>query len=217
MAQYKILFVDEVEAERNRFLRYIHTNDDEKEFETVALEPDAELDKFLEQILSEHYDAIITDHKLSESNSYIQYDGLELIDAILKTRIDFPCFVLTSFDDDAVRDGDDVNIIYIKGLMSSEEGHLAKFIYKIKNQIKHHRKKINNAKKELEELVKKEYLDASDEARLLELDTYIEKTTNTKASIPPQLKSSSNLAELHKMIENTDYLLTKLKGTKNAK
>lgn len=217
MAQYKILYVDEVESERNRFLRYVHKNDDEKEFTTEALEPDAELEKFLEKILNSNYDAIITDHKLSEANPYIQYDGLELVEAILKRRIDFPCFVLTSFDDDAVRDGDDVNIVYIKGLMTSEEGHLAKFIYKIKNQIKHHQKKIEKAKIELEELIKKEYLGAVDESRLLELDTYIEKTTNRNSSIPPQLKSLSNLSELHKMINNTDQLLAELRGKKDVK
>lgn len=207
MAQYKILYVDEVESERNRFLRYIHKNDDEKEFVTDALEPLPKLEEFLEIILNNNYDAIITDHKLSEANPHIQYDGLELVEAILKNRIDFPCFVLTSFDDDAVRDGDDVNIVYIKGLMTNEEGHLAKFIYKIKNQIKHHQKKIEKVKEELKGLIKKEYLDAKDEARLLELDTYLEKTTNIKSSLPPQLKSLSHLNELHKMIENTDKLL----------
>lgn len=147
MAQYKILYVDEVESERNRFLRYIHKNDDEKEFVTDALEPLPKLEEFLEIILNNNYDAIITDHKLSEANPHIQYDGLELVEAILKNRIDFPCFVLTSFDDDAVRDGDDVNIVYIKGLMTNEEGHLAKFIYKIKNQIKHHQKKNRESKR----------------------------------------------------------------------
>jgi CheY-like chemotaxis protein len=212
MAQYKILYVDEVESERNRFLRYIHKNDDEKEFVTDALEPLPKLEEFLEIILNNNYDAIITDHKLSEANPHIQYDGLELVEAILKNRIDFPCFVLTSFDDDAVRDGDDVNIVYIKGLMTNEEGHLAKFIYKIKNQIKHHQKKIEKVKEELKGLIKKEYLDAKDEARLLELDTYLEKTTNIKSSLPPQLKSLSHLNELHKMIENTDKLLAELKG-----
>ncbi|MBE0497038.1 MAG: hypothetical protein IBX45_11535 [Campylobacterales bacterium] len=212
MIRFKILFVDEVESERNRFLRYMYTNDDEREFNTVALEPEPELDKFLQSILDENFDAIITDHKLSEANPNIQYDGLELVEAILKIKIAFPCFVLTSFDDDAVRDGDDVNIVYIKGLMTSEDGHKAKFIDKIKNQIIHHRKKIESTKKELKGLIKKDYLDASDEARLLELDTYLEKATNTPSSVPAQLKSTHNLNELHKMIDNTEKLLAELKG-----
>ncbi len=213
MSKYKILYVDEVDSERRRFKTYIHNNDTDVEFITVAPEIDYELNIFVDKILNENYDAIITDHKLNEENSNIQFDGIDLVEAILKRRIDFPCFILTSFDDEAVRDGEDVNIVYIKGLMESdEEGHKAKFIDKIKNQIKHHRKKIANAKKELEELIKKSYLDAFDEARLIELDTYIEKLTNIPSSLPSQLKSMENLSELHKMIDNTEKLLAELKG-----
>lgn len=212
MSKYKILFVDEVESERHRFQRYMHNNDYEKEFETVVLEPLPELDNFIEIILGNNYDAIITDHKLNESNPNIQFDGLELVEAILKNKLDFPCFILTSFDDDAVRDGEDVNIVYIKGLMSTEEGHKAKFIDKIKNQIIHHKNKISRIRKELEILVSKEYLDAKDEAKLLELDTYLEKVTGINKSIPKQLKSFNNLNELHRMIKNTDKILANFKG-----
>lgn len=215
MSKYKILYVDEVDSERRRFKTYIYNNDTDQEFITVAPEIDYELEVFLENILNENYDAIITDHKLNEEDSNIQFDGIELVEAILKKRIDFPCFILTSFDDEAVREGDDVNIVYIKGLMESDEekeGHKAKFIDKIKNQIKHHRKKIENVKRELEELIKKDYLNASDEARLLELDTYLEKVTNTSSALPSHLKNTHNLSELHKMIDNTDKLLAELKG-----
>lgn len=215
MSKYKILYVDEVDSERRRFKTYIHNNDVDKEFTTIAPEIDYELEIFVEKTLNENYDAIITDHKLNEENSNIQFDGIDLVEAILKKRIDFPCFILTSFDDEAVRDGDDVNIVYIKGLMESDEekeGHKAKFIDKIKNQIKHHRKKIDNTKVELEQLIKKDYLNASDEARLLELDTYLEKVTNAPSSLPSHLKSTHNLSELHKMIDNTEKLLAELKG-----
>jgi len=215
MSKYKILYVDEVPYDRRRFQKYIYDHDSEKKFITDAPELDAEIDVFLEKIMLENYDAIITDHKLNEENAMIQYDGIDLVDAILKQRADLPCFILTSFDDEAVRDGNDVNIVYIKGLMNSDEeneGHKAKFIDKIENQIKHHRKKIENSKAELLELSTKAYLDAKDEARLIELDTYIEKTTNAPSSLSPQLKSAHNLNELHKMIENTDKLLAELKG-----
>ena len=215
MSKYRVLYIDEVPSERRRFQLYIHDNDSEQNFEVVVPELDPELSIFLKRIMDENYDAIVTDHKLNEENAAIQYDGIEVVEAILKQKLDFPCFILTSFDDEAVREGNDVNIVYIKGLMDSneeQEGHKAKFIDKIENQIKHHRKKIEDAKTELLELSRKEYLDGKDEARLIELDTYIEKTTNTPSSLPPHLKSVNNLNELHKMIENTDKLLAELKG-----
>ncbi|NYT27667.1 MAG: hypothetical protein H0A76_07065 [Candidatus Thiodubiliella endoseptemdiera] len=68
-------------------------------------------------------------------------------------------------------DGEDVNIVYIKGLMyvGAEDGH-ATFLDKIKNQILNHRKRIQEAENELLELVEKsdkQNLNAKDEARLL--------------------------------------------------
>lgn len=220
MSKYKILYVDEVASERRRFQLYIHDNDSEQNFEVVAPELDDNLNDFLDTIMREHYDAIITDHKLNEENSKIQYDGIELVEAILKCKFSFPCFILTSFDDEAVRDGSDVNIVYIKGLMDSDEeqeGYKAKFIDKIENQIKHHRKNIQEAQNELVELLSKPYRDAKDEERLIELDTYIEKTTDTPSAIPAQLKGGNNLAKLHQMIQNTDQLLKELKGKDSAK
>jgi hypothetical protein len=55
---------------------------------------------------------------LNEENSNISFDGLELVKEILDETPQFPCFILTSFDSEAVTQGEDVNIVYIKGLMN---------------------------------------------------------------------------------------------------
>jgi hypothetical protein len=39
---------------------------------------------------------------------------------ILDKTPQFPCFILTSFDSEAVTQGEDVNIVYIKGLMNGD-------------------------------------------------------------------------------------------------
>jgi hypothetical protein len=52
---------------------------------------------------------------LNEENSNISFDGLELVKEILDETPQFPCFILTSFDSEAVTQGEDVNIVYIKG------------------------------------------------------------------------------------------------------
>jgi hypothetical protein len=49
------------------------------------------------------------------------------------------------------------------------------------------------------------------EARLLELDGFIEKSTNKKSALPDQLKGTKNLDALHVLIANTDKLLEELK------
>jgi len=221
MAEYKILFVDEVQADIRRFQRYVHRKDIDNKFELVVETPENTLENFMNKISNENFDAIITDHKLHEENANISFDGIDLVREIQKEKIDFPCFVLTSFDDEAVINGDDVNIVYIKGLMDTDgenKAH-ATFLDKIENQIKHYRKRIEDSEEELLALSKKSNdkpLNADEEARLLELDTFIEKATNQPSSLPENLKSTKNLDELHQMIENTDKLLAELKELKNG-
>lgn len=221
MTEYKILFVDEVEADIRRFQRYVHRKDTEKKFELVVKIPENTLENFLDEIKNEDFDAIVTDHKLHEENANISFDGIDLVREILKDRMKFPCFILTSFDDEAVINGDDVNIVYIKGLMDSDgesKAH-ASFLDKIENQIKHYRQSIDDAENELLELVEvsnRQTLNVYEEARLLELDTFIEKSTNQKSSLPEHLKGTKNLDELHKMIDSTDELLAELRKLNNG-
>jgi acylphosphatase/dsDNA-binding SOS-regulon protein len=207
MEKYKILFVDEVESDINRFKRYVKKNDTDKNFELVVMTPENTLEKFLNQIEGGVFDAIITDYRLYEENKSIEFDGLSLVKAILNKKINFPCFVLTSFDDDAVIEGDDVNIIYTKDIMNRESQDKVSFLDKIKNQILHYKKRILDSENELLELVKKSNLNAKDEARLLELDTFIEQSTDKKSALPEPLKGTKNLNTLHKMIKNTDKIL----------
>ncbi len=222
MAKYKILFVDEVKADIHRFQRYVHRKDIDKKFNLIVEIPENTLENFMEKISNENFDAIITDHKLHEENANISFDGIDLVREILKNKIDFPCFVLTSFDDEAVINGDDVNIVYIKGLMDKDgenKAH-ATFLDKIENQIKHYKKRIEDSEKELLELMNKsnnQVLNAKEESRLLELDTFIEKSTNQKSSLPQHLKGTKNLDELHKMIDSTDELLAELRKLKDDK
>ncbi|MBK2258020.1 hypothetical protein [Francisella philomiragia] len=213
MNKYKILFIDEEEMERIDFRIYVEDNDSEKVFDLRTPEPGHILNDFVSTIINENYDAIITDHNLKSSNSAIQYDGLMLVEAILEVRYNFPCFILTSYEDDAIRDGKDVNIVYIKDIMVPEEekNHQVKFIDRVKNQIEHHRKKIKDIEDEIKVLVARKDLNADEEIRLLELDSTLEKMTNQPSSIPSKFKSKTNLEALHKLIDNTDQLLKSLK------
>lgn len=220
VTQYKILFVDEVESDIRRFQRYVHRKDIDKKFNLIVEIPENTLENFMDKISNENFDAIITDHKLHEENANISFDGIDLVRKILDKKIYFPCFVLTSYDDEAVINGDDVNIVYIKGLMDKDgenKAH-ATFLDKIENQIKHYRKKIKDSEKELLNLIEKSQdnpLNAKEESRLIELDTFIENATNKKSSLPQELKGTKNLDELHKMIDSTDKLLAELRELKN--
>jgi len=220
MAEYKILFVDEVESDIRRFERYVYKKDTDKIFELITKIPENKLDDMLNYFYEQYFDAIITDHKLHEENPNIEYNGIELVQAIQNKMVGFPCFVLTSYDDEAIVQGDDVNIVYIKGLMDTngEEKAHATFLDKIKNQIIHYKTKIRKAEDELLQLIEKSKnsaLDAKEEERLVELDNFISSSLDKESQIPTQLKEYKNLQEIHKMIENTDKLIEKIKGLSN--
>ncbi len=153
MAEYKILFVDEEEVALENFQYYIHEKNTDKEIDLIAMVPHNELNELLGYIEDENFDAIITDHKLNEKKSSIEYDGIDLVRAIQAKKENFPCFILTGWDKDAVENGDDVNIVYVKNFEDPKgDGH-ATFLDKIKNQILKYRKKIKDAENELLKLI----------------------------------------------------------------
>lgn len=208
---YKIIFIDEVEADIHRFQRYVHDKDTDNEFKVIGKVPENDIDEFIEYILTENFDAIVSDYQLSEYKSSITYTGVELVEKILQKKESFPCFVMTSHDDQAVASSSDVNIVYIKGLVNSEDAVKITFLERIKNQIIHYQKRIQVAQDELNKLVKNsEILNAKEEARLLELDNFLENALDQEFKIPPQLKNKSALDDLHKLIDNTDILLKEL-------
>ena len=223
---YKIIYVDEYKEDIDDFLDYFEEKDTNKKFDIEYLLPENTLDLMYEKIFEKNPDAIISDYMLNEYKSDINYNvpytGVDLTEKILDTKEKFPCFVLTSYDDQAIKTSQDVNMIYIKDILhGSEEKTNAKanFLDTVENQIIHYKKRIENTEKELLALIEKantEDLNATEEARLLELDTFIEKVTNQPSSLPEHLKGTKNLDELHKMIDSTDTLLAELRELKNG-
>lgn len=217
MNQYKILYIDESQDDIDDFLDYLESKDSSKKFKVESLFPEPTLDEMIEVIFDEKSDAIVVDFKLNDLKNSINYNvpytGVELAERVLEIKKDFPCFVITSFDNDAIRVSKDVKLVYFKGILHGDEERTeakANFIDKIENQILHYRQDIDSAKRELnilEEKAKSLRLNSVEEARIVELDTFLEAVTNQKSMIPEQLKSYENLERLYKLIDNTDQLL----------
>ena len=218
---YKIIYVDEYQDDIDDFLEYFEDKDSNNKFEIKSLLPEKTLDEMYQRIFEENPDAIISDFKLNDMKTEIKYNipytGVDLTEKILDIKKKFPCFVLTSYDTQAIKTSQDVNMIYIKDILHGSEEKTkaeANFLYTVENQIIHYKKRIDNAEKELLELIdksNKEELNAIEEAKLLELDTFIEQSTNQKSALPEHLKGTKNFDKLKKMIDNTDELLAKLR------
>jgi len=213
---YKILFIDEESTQHDLFMDY---------FEQVCPEitpkcefPLATVQEMMQRIEEICPDAIVTDFRLNEIridiHYNVKYDGIELIKAIREQREDYPCFVVTSHDDEAVNGSDDVNMVYIKDILRPESNNAkVTFAARITRQIEKYRSRIGNARQELSVLIEKRntgIANIHDEERIIELDSFLEKSLDSYDSIPQQLKKLSNLDRLNTLINKVDNLLKKL-------
>lgn len=213
---YKILFIDEESTQHDRFMDYFEQIC--PEIVPTCLFPLATVDEMLQRIEELCADAVVTDFRLNDIridiHYNVKYDGIELINAIREQRDGFPCFVVTSFDDEAVNGSDDVNMVYIKDILRpAADKAKVTFAERITRQVDKYRSRLGNARQELTTLIDKRYSgDANvyDEERIIELDSFLEKSLDSYDSIPKRLKDLSNLERLNNLISRVDELLKKL-------
>uniref|UniRef100_UPI003529EC5B hypothetical protein n=1 Tax=Aerococcus urinaeequi TaxID=51665 RepID=UPI003529EC5B len=162
-------------------------------------------------IIDSNIDAVIADFDLSEQNAQIHFDGTDLVRAVLKKREGFPVFILTSFEDDAINKGDDVNIVYEKKEL--DEGN--NFLDRVKSQIEKykHQLEVNEARIiELLQENQKRKLDAFEKQELKELDSKIEKALDKESQIPNSLRDEKESNELAELLKAVDQLANNLKN-----
>lgn len=216
---YKILFIDEEKETLEDFEDFVEAFSAKTELNAITKLPLADKEEMIELIIKLAPDALISDFRLNEMKTDIKYNvpynGVELVEEFQSIRTDFPCFVLTALDDEAVNQSDDVNIVYVKNILhNKEEGNAkAKFLDRVVSQIEHHKKKIENAKNELTELVKVRKAGEANieiENRIITLDNFLEKSIDARNSIPAEFKTLSNSNRLDSILNKVDDLLNKL-------
>ena len=214
---YKIVFVDEEIDQQEMLARH---------FKSLCPEvilccefPLQTIEEMIDKIWSLCPDAIVTDFRLNEIregiNYVVKYNGIDLLKAIREQREGYPCFVITSFDDQAVNVSDDVNLVYDKSLLlSSSENEKVTFASRVIQQVEKYRSRIESARHELAELIQNHKFDAADvhdEQRIIELDTFLEKAFGAQDFVPRGLKQLSNLDRLNKLINKVDELLERVR------
>ena len=174
----------------------------------------------MDQIISLHVDAVVTDHMLNDIKTNIDYNipynGVQLVQVFLQERERFPCFILTSFDDKAVDQSTDVNLIYTKGILHDSEKATqaqANFLDRIKNQIIHYRQAIEDSENRLLELIAKKEADglnAPEEDEMICLDTFIEKSLDKKSILPSTAKAMKESDSISELLKKVDELTKKI-------
>lgn len=218
---YKLLFIDEEKETLEDFEDFVEDFSAKIELKAITQLPLADKEEMIDFIIKLAPDALISDFRLNEMKMDIDYivpyNGVDLVEKFQSIRNHFPCFVLTALDDEAVNQSDDVNIVYVKNILyKKDEGEgkaKAQFLDRVINQIEHYKKRIENAKNELTELVKiREAKEANIdiENRIIILDDFLEKSIDARNSIPSEFKTLSNSNRLDNIMDKVDKLLNKL-------
>jgi len=202
--KYKIAYIDEDLSDTRRFQRFSYNF-----FEVVPIIPKDSIEDTCNEILENHVDAIVSDFDFAEQLSTVHYDGTDLVSLFLKKREGFPVFILTSYEDDAISKGEDVNIIYEKKEMDEGE----QFLERVKAQIEKYKHKLETDEKRLLELIaesKKRKLDALEKEELAELDSKIEKALDKESRISNLLRDDKEASELSELLKKVDELAKSL-------
>lgn len=217
---YKVLFIDEEQESIDAFLDFVEESKNASQIEVIEQFPLDDIEKMIEHIISVNPDGIITDFRLNEIktdvNYNVPYNGTDLVQEFRKVRDQFPCFVLTSYDDYAVNESEDVNLVYVKNILHSndeESKARATFLDRVIKQIEHYKSRLSDAEEELKRLIEKRQRGEAnhpDEQRIIELDRILEKALDNRATIPDSFKEISNLDRLNTLITKVDELTKKV-------
>lgn len=216
---YKILFIDEEKDTLQDFEDFVEKFTSKTKLEVITMYPLADLNEMIESIIKLAPDAVISDFRLNELKTDIKYNvpynGVELVEEFESIRNHFPCFVLTALDDEAVNNSNDVNIVYVKNILYTKEEVTAKakFLDRVVSQIEHYNNRIENSKRELNDLIEVRKAGKADyqiENRIIELDNFLEKSIDAKNIIPSDFKTLSNSNRLDGILNKVDTLLNKL-------
>ncbi|WP_337982981.1 hypothetical protein [Lysinibacillus sp. C5.1] len=201
---YRIAYIDDEEDLVRQF--QINTMED---FDVIELELRSDITEMQECIISSDISALVVDFLLNDTKPEIHYNGVELVEKIIGLREDFPIFILTSHEIEAENTSINPDVVYSKALVNQDPN---RFNRKIKRKIENHNKEIEDARSELLELIAKSAdLTLTEEERLIELDGFLEKSSNKITAIPEHAKELSYNKRLTELIDKTEQLLKAIK------
>lgn len=215
--KYKVLFIDEEKRQHDEFADFMDKY--QEKVELTCCFPQPTLDATIDMIDELHPDAIVSDFKLNDIKEDITYnvgfDGSELMDAYLGERPGFPCFVLTSFDDQAIYRSHDLNIVYLKRDLHPGKDDKITFADRIIQKIVCYQTEIAQSQDRLNELIelrRNNEATSEDEQELIELDSFLERSLGKKTQVPDGMKKLSNMNRLNELIGKANEILAKLEG-----
>lgn len=213
-AKPSIAYVDESEDERKNF--HLDAYASELFSEIHTLHPDDDLNTLISRLLDLRVDALVSDFRLTDAGPKT-YTGADVVAGFLEVRKDFPCFIRTSYDDDAMISSTDVNLVYSKDV--KDEAAAGRDLFRrVALQITNHKARVEGWLEEFNVLAAKDPATrtAADIERLVELDDDLERSFSNDQVIAKSVKRqaierSGLLARQDELIDQTEKLIASIK------
>ena len=217
-----LLYVDEETDQGRRVLLAAGLSGYFQDNEVETLLPEAELDTMIERVIESRCEVLITDFRLSEYKSDVQYNGLELIQEMQGNFEGFPCFLTTNYVPHALGMLHDVNLIFPKDDYLSEDsvsGQKDKsrlpFFLRVRTKIDEYRADQRRLEEKFHDLYKRslnETLNADELQNLLILDDRLERAIGGRTAALPRLVKEDALAPFNDLLRRASDLATEIEN-----
>lgn len=209
MENFKIIYIDEDEKERLNF----NLTFDQPHCKLILEHPKSTLNDMIDFIISEKPDAVICDFLLKEKEPTVDYDGADLLQGLREKNKKLPCFLLTSYESDAIRTTLDVNSVHDKEELIAEDAEKPSFGEKVTQQIKANRKVLGELKDKISGLHKgyaEGNLSADQEKEYNKISLQIEEFIFSNEEISFSINNKSVIERLDKLLDYSDQLIKAL-------
>ena len=215
----ELVYVDEQRSQGRQVVRSAVASGQFSEEQVAAMLPEDTLEGTIDVILAQHCKALIADYRLSEHMAGVDFNGVDLVREYQRRFDGFPCFVATSFAEEAVRESIDTNIIFAKsdflrarvGVEGSEPG--LPFFVRVRRKLEEYESFVDATIAEFDRLAKRGEqgeLTIQDAERLVELDGVVEKLRGKDAALPAGVKGKS-LAAFGELIGRAEALAERVR------
>ncbi|WP_140986408.1 hypothetical protein [Asticcacaulis tiandongensis] len=211
-----LLYIDEEPAEGNRVIRAAYRSGHFSKSEVSTILPLKNMEEMIEYIVESKCQVVISDYKLGDKKTGIQYDGLDLVREFQDRYEGYPCFLMTNYVGEALNHNIDVNVIFPKSDLEPDENGKPKtelpFFTRVKAKIDEHQTTIQTKAERLiglQNLSAERALTADELQEALDLDDFLEAAMSKNDAVPRLLKESA-LAPFNSILQKAEELLGRL-------
>lgn len=204
---FRIGYIDEDEGWQNSFYQKLKEDFDVKLFEITK---ETSKESLVEEIFESALDVLVLDFRLDE-NDLLDFNADEIIEKIQQINLHYPLIVLTSYEEDALDNVENANLVNDKEMLQSKNNILKRKLSSIASGYK---EKIESAKKNLQRLEKRRAaagLNSSEEDQYVELNTFLDQTICAENRLSRTFYSEETNKKLDDLINLAERVLDNVK------